>query len=527
MTPQSNTHAPLLAVRRRQRTQAAINQISRAVTLVACLIILAELTRRLIGAPSLFFFNALTLLLCIIAAGVTGYLAPRSLKSSAIAIDTNCHLKDRAITALELSSLSTLSPVQSLALVDAQSHLNTVDARKVIPYTLPPRAWATLLAAALALAFPLLPRSTSLPTPVSPQLSQQIRTQAQNLADELQKAQDDAQKTQNPTLQKLAGDLKKLAEEIKDSNGTPREALLKLSEMQSAIRQEQAKFNTSLAQQHLKSLGQALASTDATKEAGKALQEGKNQEAAKALDEKTQLPLSSEDRKKLADDLKQAAQKMKADGMDEMANATDQLSQAAQNNNAKDFSQGAKSMGKVARDQAQRQKNQEWMDNQLSKLNDAKEQSTQSADSPSKGDQPGPPSEAQAQGQGKGDQPSQSQANAEGQGTKSGQSQGKKPQASNQWGTGKGDDPLGDQTKLDAKRQQQQLTGQLAGEGDSESQTSSSPQGKDTAKASYRQVHQRYQKLSESVLETEPLPLGQRQTIRRYFQSIRPDDTEK
>jgi len=32
--------------------------------------------------------------------------------------------------------------------------------------------------------------------------------------------------------------------------------------------------------------------------------------------------------------------------------------------------------------------------------------------------------------------------------------------------------------------------------------------------------------MSEAVLETEPIPLGQRQMIRRYFESIRPSDGE-
>jgi hypothetical protein len=39
-------------------------------------------------------------------------------------------------------------------------------------------------------------------------------------------------------------------------------------------------------------------------------------------------------------------------------------------------------------------------------------------------------------------------------------------------------------------------------------------------------MYQKYRKLSEAVLDSEPIPLGHRQTIRRYFELIRPQDLE-
>ncbi len=517
-------HNIIQSVIHRQRTLAALTGLLRGLVIGAAIAIAVDLTRRLTGGWSTPLYSLLPLVVAPALAAFIALRTPRTPEHAANAIDTACNLKDRAITSLELSALPEPSPVQTLALTEAQSHLAAVDPESVVPSTLPPGAWRYALSGILALAIISLPLSQTARTiSVSPGVTQHIQAEAKKLAEELQHAQEQAREAKNPAIQKLAGDLKKLADDLKNSDATPREALLKLSEMQAAIRQEQAKFNTALAQQHLKSLGQALASTDTTREAGKALEEGKNQEAAKALDDKTQLPPSAEDRKKLADELKKTAEKMKADGLDEMANATDQLSQAAQNANAKDFSQGAKSLGKLTRDQSQRQKNQEWMDNQLSRLNEAKEQSTQSADAQQQ-PQDSAPGQTPGQGKGQGDQPPQAQADAEGEGNKSGEGDGNKSKPSSQWGTGKDNDPLGDPTKIAAKRQQEQLTGKLGETGDSESQTSSSPQGKDTAKASYKQVHERYQKLSESVLETEPLPPGQRQTIRKYFQSIRPEE---
>jgi len=37
--------------------------------------------------------------------------------------------------------------------------------------------------------------------------------------------------------------------------------------------------------------------------------------------------------------------------------------------------------------------------------------------------------------------------------------------------------------------------------------------------------HDCSRKISDAVLESEPIPLGYRQSIRRYFESIRPQET--
>ena len=48
--------------------------------------------------------------------------------------------------------------------------------------------------------------------------------------------------------------------------------------------------------------------------------------------------------------------------------------------------------------------------------------------------------------------------------------------------------------------------------------------GDENAKRGYRDAYKAYKKQSDAVLESEPIPLGQRQTIRRYFELIRPQN---
>jgi hypothetical protein len=37
-------------------------------------------------------------------------------------------------------------------------------------------------------------------------------------------------------------------------------------------------------------------------------------------------------------------------------------------------------------------------------------------------------------------------------------------------------------------------------------------------------VYAKYKKMSDAVLDSEPIPLGQRQMIRKYFELIRPSN---
>ena len=83
----------------------------------------------------------------------------------------------------------------------------------------------------------------------------------------------------------------------------------------------------------------------------------------------------------------------------------------------------------------------------------------------------------------------------------------------------------GDATNLESNVNREQITG-IATEGDSDIETSSSSEGRQEAQRGYKEVYKKYKKMSEAVLENEQIPLGHRQTIRRYFESIRPSQGE-
>ena len=96
----------------------------------------------------------------------------------------------------------------------------------------------------------------------------------------------------------------------------------------------------------------------------------------------------------------------------------------------------------------------------------------------------------------------------------------------NNWGLGKSDNEPGDKTSKLKSAHKMNLKGQ---QGDSEVvevETIESAEQKQEAVREYRKQAKKYEQLSESVLSEETMPLGHRQTIRRYFESIRSSGAE-
>lgn len=97
-------------------------------------------------------------------------------------------------------------------------------------------------------------------------------------------------------------------------------------------------------------------------------------------------------------------------------------------------------------------------------------------------------------------------------------------------GAGKETDPnrLGAATDLNSKTKQENLTG-TAGEGASEVTTEKNdmPEPEFATAAAAAQNFKAYEKLSQEAIEDENLPLTHRQTIKSYFQVIRPGKDSK
>ncbi|HEV7280778.1 MAG TPA: hypothetical protein VGN57_11300 [Pirellulaceae bacterium] len=418
---------------------------------------------------------------------VVGYFWPHDLRTSAAAVDSHYRLKDRASTALEFVSNERSSDAQRLAVEDAMRHLNDVDPTRVVPLKTPqalPYAAGLCLAAGLALF--LAPRRSEADVrpvdPLAPVVEAAERAEA-----DLIELEEFAQEEQDEELKKLVEELKKSLEEMKRPDVDLRQALAMMSEMQAALEQRQAELQTSEAEAQLNAVGQALSLAEPLAEAGKALSAGKMEEAAQKLENLEAPALDRQTEKTVKEKLAAIAKQMQESGNASLSKAAGEMSEGL-GSDASRFRNGAKGLGGEARKQGAKKRLKDLLMKQCNCLSECKGQCE---------------SECTAKAKGR----------SKGKGGK-------------EWGLATGGDEPGEKTPdLGAKREQR-LTGVQSDQGETEIETEHAPEAEQQAQRTYRDSYEKYERLTEEALENEPIPLGHRQTIRRYFESIRPSGAE-
>jgi hypothetical protein len=426
----------------------------------------------LAGAPAL----------AMIIAAIKG----RSYKGAASAVDAHYKLKDRARTALDFVTKAEPTALHTLQIEDAEQHLAKVKASEVAPFRMPRSlayAASLLLLALGLLLWPIAPGKNANAGPAAPIAS--IVNEAEKTIERLKELDELAKSERDPELEKLVKELIEKAEEMKQPGVDLKEALAKLSEMQAKIASQQAQYNVGLVDAQLQSLGAAMQAAEATDAAGSALQEGKFDQAVKELEKLEVPPLDKKEAKTLEEKLKQVAQQMGDVGLGQMSGAATEMAEGAKGGSNSKFKKASKTLADLTKGHAGRRRIKQILDGELDALDESKS------------------SECNSEFARRGKKPEKSTS------------------PSQSWGLTTSGNVLGDKTKLQATRKVEEITGN-PGEGPSEMETTHSPEGKQQAARGYKDNYQKYKKMSEDVLDSEPIPLGHRATIRKYFELIRP-----
>jgi hypothetical protein len=406
--------------------------------------------------------------------------------AAAAAIDEACGLKDRATTAVEFVTHRERTPLEALQIADALEHLASVPLQTVVAWRMPRVLPLALGSLVLALALWLWPAGPAVsearmapPPPAVIEVSEQI-------ADDLHELEAIARQEHDPELQALVGQLQEQAAAMQRPGVDLRAALATLSEMQAAIQAQQAQYNVAAADAQLQSLGAALGSAQALQPAGQALNEGKYAQAAADLERLNDLQLGRNEAQALKEKLRQAASDMSQAGLASLSKTVSEMSEST--GDCQKCQQCARCLAKEISQHAARRRINDLLQCQSCRLCECK-----------------------------------------GNCQKDSYARGKKPSKSNRSSTNFGmatsGNLDGEASRLLAGRKLEQLKGQ-SGEGPSETETSHSPEGHAEAQRQYRDVYKKYQRLSEAVLDSEPIPLGNRHMIRRYFESIRPSQAD-
>jgi hypothetical protein len=428
---------------------------------------------------------------------LAGLWLRRSWHGAGAAVDGHYGLKDRAVTALAFAGQPEPTDLQELQLADAMTHLGRVEPRAVVPLKAPrtmPFVLAGTAAAAVLLFLPLKPpQAEAGPAPVPEHIAAVAAEQKEKLAaldkklsETIQDLEDEKSEQEKQGLKELFEKLMQKVEELNQPGTDEKEALAKLSEMQAAMQALANELNVAAMDGQLSSLGTALAATSAFEGAGKALQEGKLEKAARELDKIDEVKLTPKEAKALEEKLKQLAKKMGEAGQGSLSDAVSEL--------ADNIKGGKGKVGKASRGLAKRINNavkrRKANDLLLAQIEDLKE----------------------------------CKCNC------NGGLRVRAPQKSNNpsssWGRAISGNIDGEKTKLNSRRKDEQLTGTPGAEGDSDVETTATPEARQQASRAYREKYQKFKKESEAVVEGEPIPLGHRQMVKRYFELIRPSSSD-
>ncbi|MFM7055675.1 MAG: hypothetical protein ACKO2P_02005 [Planctomycetota bacterium] len=413
--------------------------------------------------------------------GVYRLFQGRTVADTATWIDATCGLHDGTATALAFSSLKRRSPVQALQLQLACDHLQRLNPRTLIPLNTP-RLWKQgLITAACGVLLAIIGPQLQSAAP-APQLSSAATAAAaQQLQQDLQQLQQE--QPVDKSLQEALQAMNQTLSELSETPGTPREAFAKLSQLEGSLQQLQQQLRDPASAKALAEIGEALQLSEDMQPAGRALADGDLQKAQTEL-QKLSLPEANQKtRRAIAEQLKkiqqQAAQSGKADAA---GKAAGQMAEGLQEGRQESFREGTQNLAAEARRQAGQKKLSEMLQQQSESLAQLRADMESQAGNI-------------AQGQGRG---------------------GRKA------GKGSSGDPRGDASGHAATAHELRLKGENSGQGDSETEMLPGEREEQPAEREYRANLQRYESLQESSLDSEPVPPGQKQLIRRYFQLIRP-----
>jgi hypothetical protein len=420
----------------------------------------------------------------LLVGGLIGQIRAISWRVAATAVDDHYQLKDRAVTALDFMTLRDPGVFHELQVLDARAHLSNVEPCRVVPWRMPRALPFALVALGAALVLMISSARPSKVQAAEPEPLQAILDVADEIEEDLKQFDVLAREEQNASLAQLVQQFRDKLEEMKQPGVSERQALSMISEMQATLAQQQAEMNTPLVDNQLQALGEAMSPAAPLENAGKSLQEGKFDKAAKELENVKEEPIDQKQAKAAQEKMERVAKSMQDAKLGQLSAAAQRMAKGLQGATGQ-LQKGSRDLAKQVRQHERRRRINQLLALYQDRLNECKSHCRNSY-----------------------------LAWIE-QKKKSGPSSGA--------GSGKGDEPLAKKTDLPGIHQLKEIPGDAAEEGPSEVEsTRTLEEGSDQAARRYREVYQKFRRKSDAVLDHEPIPLGHRQTIRTYFELIHP-----
>jgi len=461
------------AVRFRQRVQRTLNYAAWG----------------LLAAAIVALFSSTLAVTLFVASIVIGFIRSFSDSSAARLIDRHYHLQDRILTTTALLRRSNHTLMEQLQIDDTAEHISTVAPRSVLPIRLPKMVWCAVGVFALNLIGSTIIQNWSHGSEESVilvELSEETTTMLEELVAQSEELA--ALHADEESLPKLFDKLDVLTQRF-ESKMDAKETLKTLSEMEDALQAALDSLKLETMDDLLKELAKTLELAEPTFPIGRALEQEDFRLAAlelKEFDADTLAALTDAERKAMAEQMQALAESAEDLHQQAMHDAAQAMADALKEGDGDAGAAAADALAHEVETHGIRMDIGKILAKQMMELGLAKSDFGIAMDG--------------------------------GEGTAKSDTQ------KETWGMGSAGNPNdGEETHLDSERQQQQLTGMLGDEGESQTETVDTEEMTEAnSLRQFREQFQEYQKLSEAVLDSEPIPLGQRQVIRLYFESIRP-----
>ena len=472
------------SVRRRLNVQRAFQTMARFLCygLLICvpLFVVDSFIATLDVSPFVLLWTALGLSAIAL---VVSLLRPINLHEAAQTIDIKAALKDRAVSGLEFIQRQTDELLTALQLKDTSDRLQSVAAKEVVRYSVPRETKFIALIMIVGLAFSFIEFFDPPEAPATVDFSPQIAAETDHLLKQIKESEKAAEEV---GLEDTLQEIEEKALELKRAGITPKEALAKLTEMTEMLSAKMDKAGVAKVEALMKELGKQFIANPNLSDFGYALKEGRYDRAAERLFNLSNKlnKFNSEQRQNIADALQSGGASVQGTEIESFGNQLTKAAKALTQNNleqaGKRLQEGCENLLACA---LAKQRN-----GLLAKLH------------------------------------SQCQA------CKAGiceASNGSSIRA----GAGIDSNPFGVLTNLDSFRQLEEITG-VQGAGESTVETTVVPVDGNPGTAtdgqssedSYKDVYTKYHKLSEDALSQEQIPLGYRFYVKRYFESIKPNE---
>lgn len=526
----------LAALRRRLSSQVFVEQLARGILACTAAAVLLAALERWGGVRIPWELAGAALLIgALLWAGISVILRVPNIQRFAQLLDRLGATRDRWTTALAFSGSE--DDARALAHRECMAYLAKRDFRHLLPWSVP-RAFTWLMVPGMALVFLQWDmRSERLAERERrAEAEAEVAKTVQQLKTLAQQIEQKKQENKNEELERIAQQLKRSAEQLRtaatDRGTAAKAALRELTNLEQLIKEMQQQPNQ-LSPEEMEALAKALNQQEETKQAAQALQDGKSNEAAKALEQAAQHLAEKKDEagdRKAEQTLREALQRLAQQRQSEALRQA--IQRALQQSGAGGAQQLLRQLAQILQNSPQGAGGQNPSNDKNSKQNLqgilAALQNMKQGQQGQKGQQPGKPNGADQQkgeGQdGQGQVAIQSFAQAgEGQ-SPPGDAQLPSGRPGSEMDTGTTDSPFGsERSKIADKGGEMSLRGQL-GEGESLSQLLPSAGGDDKARRRYKELYEAVLPAAEEAVLQENIPLGSRYFIRRYFESIRPEE---